>query len=60
MRGLGNKVSGTFIKLMVLLGTFGVGLWALGFIASLAGRSGVTAPIGAVATRYRRFAQTGG
>lgn len=56
---LGRSVSRGFIRIMVLLGLFGVGLWLLGKIASLSGRSSVTAPVGAAAMRYRQFATTG-
>lgn len=58
MRRLVRSLSGTFVGLMILLGLFGVGLWALAQIASLAGRTGV-APVGVAASRYRRFATTG-
>lgn len=59
MRRLSRTLSGTFISLMVLLGAFGLGLWALGKIAVIAGRSSATAPVASGAMRYRRFATTG-
>lgn len=59
MKGLGKSLSRGFIGIMILLGAFGLGLWALAQIASLAGRTSVTQPVGTVATRYRQFATTG-
>lgn len=56
---LGRSLSRGFVRVMVLLGLFGIGLWLLGKISSLAGRSAVTAPVGTVAMRYRQFATTG-
>lgn len=59
MKGLGKSLSRGFIGIMILLGAFGIGLWVLAQIASLAGRTAVTQPVGTVATRYRQFATTG-
>lgn len=59
MRRLTRRLSKGFIGLMVLLGAIGLGLFLLAQIISLSGRSNVTAPVGAVAARYRRFATTG-
>lgn len=60
MRRLTRSLSRGFVGLMILLGSIGVGLWLLAKIAVIASGNGVTAPVGAVASRYRRFAQTGG
>lgn len=59
MRRLGRNLSRGFISIMLLLGAFGVGLFLLAKIAEFSGRSSVTAPVGAAATRYRQFATTG-
>lgn len=59
MRGLTRNLSKTFIRIMILLGTFGVGLWLLGKIIALSGRTTVTQPVASVASRYRSFATTG-
>lgn len=59
MRRLSRVLSKGFIRIMILLGMFGLGLWLLGQIISIAGRNGATAPVGAVAARYRAFATTG-
>lgn len=59
LRKASRVLSKTFIKTMVLLGLFGVGLWFLAQVISLSGKSSVTSPLGTVAARYRQFATTG-
>ena len=59
MNKLFRFLSRGFVRVMVLLGMFGIGLWVLAQIVSLSGRSRVTAPIGGLAGRYRSFATTG-
>lgn len=55
----GNVLSKTFVKTMILLAMFGLGLWFLAQIVSLSSRTKLTSPLGAVASRYRQFATTG-
>lgn len=47
-----------FVRLMILLGAIGVGLWLLGFIARLSSGTPVAA-VGGIASRYKQFATTG-
>lgn len=59
MSRLTRILSKTFVSTMMLLLFFGIGLFILAQIISLAGRSTVTAPVGGVASRFRTFATTG-
>lgn len=60
IRKAGRLLSRTFVKTMVLLAMFGVGLWFLAQIISITGRNSLTSPVGSIAARYRQFATTGG
>lgn len=59
MKKLSKVLSKGFISVMLLLFFFGVGLFILAQIISLAGRNSATAPVGGVASRFRQFATTG-
>lgn len=59
LRKAGNVLSKTFVKTMILLGLFGIGLWFLAQLISLSGRNSLTSPLGQIASRYRTFATTG-
>lgn len=59
IKKLGSVLSKTFMRTMVLLALFGVGLWFLAQIIAITGRSSATAPIGTVTSRFRQFATTG-
>lgn len=58
MRKLFRQLSSTFVGALLLVGFFGVGLWLLAQIASIAGRAGLS-PVAGAATRYRAFGTTG-